>query len=419
MKSFLKYSKSCDFPIENLPYGVFSTPEKTNPRIGVAIADSILDLSEVSHLFTGPELKSNQHVFKAPTLNLLMGLSPKAWKEARETIQSILSENNKILQNDHKLRERALISQACATMHLPVNIGDYTDFFSSVYHATNAGLMFADPNNPLTPNWKHLPVAYHGRASTVVISGTPIHRPHGQMIPPDATDPVFGPSQLMDFELEMAFFVGGSNKLGEPIKIEKAEDHIFGFVLMNDWSARDIQKWEYRPLGPFLAKNLGTTISPWVVTTFALEPFKTDNFPQDPQPLPYLRHSDKCNYDINLQVDITPKDGNVSTTICRSNFKYLYWTPKQQIAHHTITGCKMNPGDLLGSGTISGKTPDSFGSLVELSWKGTKPLSLRDGSQRTFLQDGDTVTMTAVCKGDTYNIGFGSCVGTLLPPKKL
>ncbi|XP_056645317.1 fumarylacetoacetase-like [Diorhabda sublineata] len=419
MKCFLKYSKFCDFPIENLPYGVFTSPGKPIPRIGVAIADYILDLNEVSHLFNGPELKNYQHVFKEQTLNRLMGLTPKAWKEARETIQSILSAANPILKNDETLCSKAFTSQSEATMHLPAHIGDYTDFYSSIHHATNVGIMFRSKENALMPNWKHLPVAYHGRASSIVISGTPIRRPNGQTLVADGTDPVFGPSKLMDFELEMAFFVGGANKLGEPIKIEKAEDHIFGFVLMNDWSARDIQKWEYVPLGPFLAKNLGTTISPWVVTTFALEPFKTDNFPQDPQPLPYLRHSDKCNYDINLQVDITPKDGNVSTTICRSNFKYLYWTPKQQLAHHTITGCKMNPGDLLGSGTISGETSDSFGSMLELAWKGTKPLTLLDGSQRKFLQDGDTITMKAVCEGDEYNIGFGTCVGTLLPSIKL
>ncbi|CAH1163814.1 unnamed protein product [Phaedon cochleariae] len=419
MKCFLKYSKHCDYPIQNLPYGVFSTDKDPTHRIGVAIADSILDLREISHLFTGPELQSHQHVFKKETLNDFMALSPKAWKEARETIQTLLSDGNPTIQKNPELMSRAFTSQSDATMHLPAHIGDYTDFYSSLHHATNVGIMFRSKENALMPNWKSLPVGYHGRASSVVISGTPIHRPHGQTLPVEGAPPVFGPSRLMDFELEMGFFVGGATQLGEPVDVEKAHEHIFGFVIVNDWSARDIQKWEYVPLGPFLAKNLGTTISPWVVTTLALEPFITDNFPQDPQPLPYLRHSDNFNFDINLQVDIAQQGSNVSTTVCRSNYKYLYWTAKQQLAHHTISGCNLNPGDLMASGTISGESSDSFGSLLELSWKGTKPLNLLDGSQRKFLQDGDTVIMKAVCEGDSYSIGFGTCVGTLLPAKKL
>ncbi|XP_057667369.1 fumarylacetoacetase-like [Diorhabda carinulata] len=419
MRSFLKYCKFSDFPIENLPYGIFTAPGKLKPRIGVAIADSILDLNEISQLFDGPELKKHQHVFKESTLNRFMGLTPKAWKEARSTIQNILSEDNPVLQNDDILRKKAFTRQSEAKMHLPAQIGDFTDFSSSIHHAKNAGNLFRGKENAIATNWKHLPVAYHCRASTVVISGTPIHRPYGQAVLEDGGLPVFGPSKLMDYELEMAFFVGGTNNLGEPIKVENAQDHIFGFVIMNDWSARDILSWEYVPLGPFVSKNFSTTISPWVVTTFALEPFKTDNYPQEPEPLSYLRHSDNFNYDIHLQVDVSPKGDTMSRTVCRSNFKNLYWTPKQQLAHHTITGCKMNPGDLLGSGTISGESPESFGSTLELAWKGTKPRNLLDGSQNKFLQDGDTVTMTAVCKGDTYNIGFGTCVGTLLPPKNI
>nr|CAH7737565.1 unnamed protein product [Callosobruchus chinensis] len=420
MKCFLKYSKYCDFPIQNLPYGVFSTKDKA-PRIGVAIADSILDLYEIAHLFNGAHLKQHQHVFKQSTLNAFMALTPHHWKEARDTIQSLLSVENPILQNDKDLLSRALVPQADATMHLPATIGDYTDFYSSIHHATNVGIMFRSKENALMPNWKYIPVGYHGRASSVVVSGTNIRRPHGQTLVVDGfvdAPPVFGPCRLMDFELEMAFFVGGSNKLGEPISIDKAQNHIFGFVIMNDWSARDIQKWEYIPLGPFTAKNLGTSISPWVVTTFALEPFLVDNYPQDPEPFPYLKHSDRSNYDIKLQVDIT-QGSNVSTTVCRSNYKYLYWTPKQQLTHHTITGCNVNPGDLMGSGTISGESSDSFGSMLELCWKGTKPVSLLDGSQRKFLQDGDTVTMKAFCEGDGYVLGFGTCTGTLLPANPL
>ncbi|ENN74556.1 hypothetical protein HUJ04_004690 [Dendroctonus ponderosae] len=417
MKSFIKYSKYSDFPIENLPYGVFSTATDTTPRIGVAIGDYILNLFEVAHLFDGPYLKAKNHVFKESSLNSFMALRPPEWKEAREYIQKLLSENDPTLKDNKELIERAFTLQSSAIMHLPARIGDYTDFYSSIHHATNVGIMFRDKNNALLPNWKYLPVGYHGRASSVVISGTPIHRPYGQTLVIDGAAPVFGPCKLMDFELEMAFFVGGSNELGKPIKVQNAHEHIFGFVIMNDWSARAIQKWEYVPLGPFTAKNLGTTISPWVVTTLALEPFIVENYQQDPEPFAYLKHSDNFNFDINLQVDLTPKNSTVSSTICRSNFKHLYWTVKQQLAHHTVTGCNVKPGDLMGSGTISGETSDSFGSLLELSWKGTKPITLHDGTQRKFLQDGDTVTMKAVCEGDGYNVGFGSCVGELLPAR--
>ncbi|KAK4885955.1 hypothetical protein RN001_002226 [Aquatica leii] len=418
MKCFIKYGKTCEFPIENLPYGVFSTRNDETRNIGVAIGDQILNLQEIAHLFNGPNLLHHQSVFKQPTLNSFMGLEPSAWKEARETIQKLLLADNPVLQNNAELRTRAFVPQSNAIMHLPATIGDYTDFYSSLHHATNVGIMFRGKDNALMPNWKYLPVGYHGRASSVIVSGTPITRPQGQTLPIEGAEPVFGPCKLMDFELEMAFFVGGApTKLGEPININDAHNHIFGFSLMNDWSARDIQKWEYIPLGPFTAKNLGTTISPWVVTALALEPFVVDNFPQDPTPFPYLQHNDKFNFDIQLQVDITPKNCNIPTTVSRSNYRYLYWTAKQQLAHHTITGCNVNPGDLIASGTISGDSSDSFGSMLELSWKGTKPLTLSDGTQRKFLQDGDTVTMKAFCETDSYRIGFGNCIGTLLPAK--
>ncbi|GJQ66118.1 Faa [Trypoxylus dichotomus] len=415
MKCFINYPASCDFPIENLPYGVFSTKANQTHRIGVAIGDLILDLSEIAHLFDGPELREHQDVFRKDTLNEFMGLQPKAWKEAREKLQELLSIDNQTLQ-DASIRTSAFISQSEATMHLPARIGDYTDFYSSIHHATNVGIMFRSKENALMPNWKYLPVGYHGRASSIVISSTPIRRPYGQTSPVDGAAPVFGPCRLMDFELEMAFFVGGPpTKLGQPVNIAEAQEHIFGFVIMNDWSARDIQKWEYVPLGPFTAKNLGTTISPWVVTTLALEPFRIDNYPQNPAPFEYLTHTDKFNFDIDLEVGILPNNSSVTTTICRSNYKYLYWTAKQQLTHHTITGCNLNPGDLMASGTISGETSDSFGSLLELSWKGTKPIRLNDGTERKFLQDGDTVIMKAYCESDTYRVGFGSCVGKLLP----
>ncbi|KAF5274779.1 hypothetical protein FQR65_LT00362 [Abscondita terminalis] len=417
MKCFIKYDKLCEFPIENLPYGVFSTENDEVHRIGVAIGDQILNLKEIAHLFNGPELIHKQYVFKQPTLNTFMSLEPSAWKEARDTIQKLLSFDNSTLQGNEQLRAKAFVSLSNAIMHLPAVIGDYTDFYSSLHHATNVGIMFRGKDNALMPNWKHLPVGYHGRSSSIVVSGTPIRRPKGQIL--SAEEPVFDACKLMDFELEMAFFVGGApTKLGEPIQISDAHNHIFGFSLMNDWSARDIQKWEYVPLGPFTAKNLGTTISPWIVTALALEPFLVDNFPQDPLPFSYLRHSDKYNYDIHLEVDITPKNSKISTTVCKSNYRYLYWTAKQQLAHHTVTGCNVNPGDLMASGTISGDSPNSLGSMLELSWKGTKPLNLLDGSQRKFLQDGDTVSMRAFCEGENYRIGFGNCSGTLLPCNK-
>lgn len=420
MECFVNYKKYCDFPIENLPYGVFSTENDLSQRIGVAIGDLILDLKEISNLFNGPLLKQNQDVFRQPTLNALMSLDKECWAEARKTLQNLLSSKNPTLRDNTDLKASALIEQKDVTMHLPVHIGDYTDFYSSIHHATNVGTMFRNKENALSANWRYIPIGYHGRASSVVVSGTSIRRPHGQTLVAEGTPPVFGTSKMMDFELEVAFFVGGkTNKLGEPISVKNAHENIFGFVLMNDWSARDIQKWEYVPLGPFTAKNVGTSISPWVVTTFALEPFIVDNYPQNPKPFPYLVHEDNFNFDISLEVDLKPDGSERATTISRSNYKYLYWTPKQQLAQHTITGCNMNPGDLLASGTISGETSDSFGSLLELSWKGTKPITLHDGTQRKFLQDGDTVILKGWCRGDDYNVGFGTCAGKLLPGLKL
>ncbi|GBP10445.1 Fumarylacetoacetase [Eumeta japonica] len=390
---------------------------KAIKHIGVAIGDLILDLNVISHLFTGPLLKDKQQVFKETTLNSFMGLTKPHWSEARATIQNLLDINNNILQ-DNELREKAFLKQSEAIMHLPGDIGDYTDFYSSIHHATNVGIMFRSKENALMPNWKHLPVGYHGRSSSIVISGTPIRRPFGQTQPVEGADPHFGPCRLMDFELEMACFVGGPpTKLGERITASQAEDRIFGFVLMNDWSARDIQKWEYVPLGPFTAKNLGTSISPWIVTVDALKPYTVPNYPQDPKPFPYLEHSDPFNFDIKLEVDLIPDESQVATTICRSNYRFLYWTAKQQLAQQTITGCNIRPGDLLGSGTISGDTSDSYGSLLELSWKGTKPLHLMNGEERKFLQDGDTVIFKGYCVNEHgKRIGFGKCEGKLLPP---
>jgi len=406
---------SSNFPLENLPYGIFSTASEPQHRIGVAIGDHILDLSKISHLFDGPLLSDNQAVFQQPTLNGLMSLTRSCWVEARKRLTSLLSTTSPTIRDNLQLKERCLVLQTEATMHLPAKIGDYTDFYSSLDHATNVGTMFRGKDNALMPNWKYLPVGYHGRASSVVVSGTPIRRPNGQTRPVDTEPPKFGPCRLMDFELEMAFFVGGvTPAMGQPINMKNAEEHIFGMVVMNDWSARDIQKWEYIPLGPFGAKNLGTSISPWVVTMEALKPFAVDNYEQDPKPFKYLEHSDKYTFDIKLNVSVQP-DGGQPSTIAVSNFKHMYWTMKQQLVHHSITGCNMTAGDLLASGTISGPDASSFGSMLELTWRGTKPLKLDDGSERKFLQDGDTVIMEGVCQANGVRIGFGSVTGKVMP----
>ncbi|XP_041460201.1 fumarylacetoacetase-like [Lytechinus variegatus] len=412
--SFIEYGSECNFPIQNLPYGVFSTASNGKQRIGVAIGDMILDLSQIKDLFNGPILSECNDVFTEETLNSFMALGRPAWKEARATIQRLLSADEPTLRDNADLRERALVLQSDATMHLPASIGDYTDFFSSKYHATNTGTMFRGPENALQPNWKHLPVAYHGRASSVVISGTPVRRPCGQT-KPDDKPPAFTFCKLMDFELEMAFFVGPGNKLGEPIPVGSAHEHIFGMVLMNDWSARDIQKWEYVPLGPFLGKNFATTLSPWIVTIDALEPFIVANNQQDPVPLPYLRHDDPFNFDINISAAIKGAGMEQPAVVSQSNFKHMYWTMKQQLAHHTVTGCNAQPGDLMGSGTLSGPTPDSYGCMLELCWKGTKEVDLGNGNIRKFLKDGDTVILSGFCQGEGYRVGFGECVGTITP----
>ncbi|XP_001868527.2 fumarylacetoacetase [Culex quinquefasciatus] len=412
MKSFVPVPDNSDFPIQNLPYGVFSTEANSQHRVGVAIGEHVLDLGAVKNFY--PE--KYHEALSANVLNPLMSLGCESWAEVRRITQNLLLEGSE-LHTNQALQQTALVPLSSVTMHLPANIGDYTDFYSSIHHATNVGIMFRGKENALMPNWKHLPVGYHGRASSVVVSGTPIRRPLGQTLPVDGADPAFGPCRLFDFELEMAFFVGGPpTELGDRVTVDEAAKRVFGFVVMNDWSARDIQKWEYVPLGPFTAKNLGTTISPWVVPVAALEPFKVDNFPQDPKPFPYLTHEQKFNFDIKLEVDIKPANG-VATTVCRSNYRNLYWTALQQIAHHTVTGCNLKPGDLMASGTISGDAADSFGSMLELSWKGTKQVQLLGGESRKFLQDNDEVTIRGFCRNDELRIGFGSASGVVLPAK--
>lgn len=417
--SFITVEPDSDFPIQNLPYGIFSTPNNTKPRPGVAIGDQILDLSAVKHLFTGPNLKNKQDVFEQSTLNAIMGLGRAGWSEARETLMRILAKGESVLRDNAELRARALVHQNSATMHLPASIGDYTDFYSSKNHAYNVGCMFRDPATALNPNWTFLPVGYHGRSSSVVVSGTPIRRPNGQTRPDESKPPSVTPCRLFDFELEMAFFVGSASKMGEPVSMENAEEHIFGMVLMNDWSARDIQKWEYVPLGPFTAKNMGTSVSPWVVTMDALRPFICANMVQDPAPLPYLHHKDDYNFDIKLDVSLNAEGLSKPARISQSNFKFMYWTMKQQLVHHTLTGCPVNPGDLMGSGTISGTTPEAYGSMLELCWKGTKTVELGGGVTRKFLQDNDEVIFHGFCEGNGHRVGFGTCTGKVLPAVKM
>ncbi|XP_787535.4 fumarylacetoacetase [Strongylocentrotus purpuratus] len=413
-KSFIEYGPECNFPIQNLPYGVFSTASNSKQRIGVAIGAVILDLSQIKDLFNGAILSECNDVFTEETLNKFMALGRPAWKEARATLQRLLAADEPTLRDNADLRERAFVPQSSAAMHVPASIGDYTDFFSSKYHATNTGTMFRGPDNALQPNWLHLPVAYHGRASSVVISGTPVRRPCGQSKPEDKP-PVFAACKLMDFELEMAFFVGPGNKLGEPIPVGSAHEHIFGMVMMNDWSARDIQKWEYVPLGPFLGKNFATTVSPWVVTMDALEPFLVANNAQDPTPLPYLQHDDPFNFDISITAAVKGAEMQEPAVVSRSNFKHMYWSMKQQLAHHTVTGCNAQPGDLMGTGTLSGPTQENYGCMLELCWKGTKEVDLGNGNIRKFLKDGDTVILSGHCQGEGYRVGFGESVGTITP----
>ncbi len=414
VRSFVHVAPDSHFPIQNLPFGVFRPARGSRPRVGVAIGDLVLDLAvlEEAGAFAGTGL-TGRNAFARGDLNGLLALGRVAWRRARATVQQLLRADEPRLRDDQALRDAALHSRNAVEMLLPVTVGDYTDFYSSKEHATNVGTMFRGPDNALQPNWLHLPVGYHGRASSLVISGTPVRRPHGQIMPEGAAGPELGPSRLLDFELETGFFVGAGNALGEPVPVDRAEEHIFGMVLVNDWSARDVQKWEYVPLGPFLGKSFATSVSPWVVTLDALEPFRCAAPVQDPAPLPYLRDRSDAAYDIHLEVHLATSSMPVPHRIAVSNTRFLYWSMAQQLAHHTCNGCNLRPGDLLASGTISGPEPGSYGSLLELTWRGTRPLPLPDGSQRRFLEDGDTVTMTGWCQGDGYRVGFGEVSGTV------
>jgi fumarylacetoacetase len=412
-QAFIEVASKSHFPIQNLPYGIFSTA-RTPPRPGVAIGNYILDLSVLEN----EGLLPTSSLFDQPTLNAFMAQERRVWSAVRTTIQTLLDQDTPTLRDNRSLREKSFVPMIQATLHLPAQIGDYTDFYSSKEHATNVGSMFRDPQNALLPNWLHLPIAYHGRASSIVVSGTPLRRPLGQLKPSNSASPIFGRSQELDFELEVGTFIAPGNELGEPIPVEQALDHVFGLVLVNDWSARDVQRWEYQPLGPFLAKNLATSVSPWIVPLEALEPFRTAAPPQEPAPLPYLQTPERWTYDIQLEVQLQSANMSGATTISRTNFRNLYWTIAQQIAHHTVNGCNLRPGDLLASGTISGPTADSYGSMLELAWGGKRPLALPTGETRTYLEDEDELTLTGWCQGEGYRIGFGEVKGKILPARK-
>lgn len=412
MKSWLDIPSNSDFSIHNLPFGIFSTKKKTK-RVGIAIGNYVIDLLVCNSLDLFKELKIQNSVFENNFLNNFIELGKDLTSQVRETIQFELTNVGSKLKNNSD----CIISMDSVEMHLPVKVGDYTDFYSSIEHASNIGSMFRDPSNPLLPNWKHIPVGYHGRASSIIVSGTNIQRPKGQILPVNSETPIFSSSKRIDFELEMGYIIGKNTELGSSVSTSDAEDYIFGKVLFNDWSARDIQKWEYVPLGPFLGKSFASSISPWVVTLQALTPFKVKGPIQDPEVLDYLKFDGMKNYDINLSVSITPENSNIESVVCKSNFKFMYWNMIQQVAHHTVNGCNLNVGDMMASGTISGHNKDSYGSMLELSWGGKNPIELTDGSKRTFINDLDTITMRGYCEKNDIRVGFGEVKSKLLASK--
>ena len=415
LKSWVEVPQNSDFPIQNLPFGIFKIGD-SSARVGVRIGNHVLDLKETYELGYLDHLPFGLSDFENEYLNPMMKKGKQAVRELRNRISNLLNESKSELKNNSNHVAQALVAIDKIQMQLPVQIGDYTDFYSSREHATNVGTMFRDPNNALLPNWLWIPVGYHGRASSVILSGQNIHRPKGQIKPNPEQPPIYEACRMLDFELETAFITFEGKPLGDSISTAEAEDYIFGMCLFNDWSARDIQSWEYVPLGPFLAKNFASSVSAWIVTLDALEPFKVDGPVQDPKVLSYLEFDGQKSYDINLEVYIKPETSE-ETLICESNFKYMYWNMAQQLTHHTVNGCNVRCGDLMGSGTISGPTPNSYGSMLELSWKGTKPLKMNDGTERKFIQDHDTVIMRGFSSKDGVRIGFGEVSAKILPAK--
>ena len=414
MRSFVNYPENSDFSIHNIPFGV-AVFNKEYIACCTRIGDLVIDLATLYDYGFFDEIEGlNDNVFEAYTLNEFIELGKPVTNAVRLKIQELLDENSK-LANDEKTIEECFYELDQVKMMMPVHVPNYTDFYSSIEHATNVGKMFRDPANALLPNWKHLPVGYHGRASSIVVSGTEIIRPKGQTKPADLDSPIFGPSKQLDFELEMAFIVNKNTEMGESISTSEAEEVIFGMVIFNDWSARDIQSWEYVPLGPFLGKNFGSSISPWVVTLEALNPFRTESPKQEPEVLDYLKFSGDKNFDINLEVYLQPENGT-ENLISQSNYKFMYWNMTQQLAHHTINGCNVEVGDMYASGTISGENPNSFGSMLELTWRGQNPLKLNDGQERKFIEDNDTIIMRGFAEKDGIRVGFGEVSGKILPP---
>ncbi len=411
LNTWLEIPADTEFPIQNLPFGIYQKLGQ-NPRVCSAIGDRVIDLYRVKELGFFADLDLPKGTLENQYLNDFMALGKKTTGAVRERLSNLLDEAVS-KWNSREMAPHFLHPVSDVELLLPVKVGDYTDFYSSIEHATNVGTMFRDPDNALLPNWRHLPVGYHGRASSIVVSGTPIHRPKGQQKPADGP-PVYGPCRLLDFELEMGFVIGKPTSLGQTISIAEAEEHIFGLMLFNDWSARDIQKWEYIPLGPFLGKNFASTISPWIIPLEALEPFRVKGPVQEPAVLPYLQYEGMKNYNIHLEARISTS-GGATQTVSRSNFKYMYWNMCQQLAHHTVNGCNVNVGDVCASGTISGPTPDSYGSMLEISWRGTKPVPMPDGTERKFILDGDTVSLHGWGQAGGVRIGFGQASGTILP----
>jgi fumarylacetoacetase len=413
LKSWIEVKKDSDFPIQNIPFGVFKT-ENLSARVGTRIGDNVIDLNTLFVLGYLDNLPFKREDFDTDSLNRMMKKGKTGTSDLRNRLSKLFnSENNDLAGNAHHV-EQVLFDVNKVEMCMPVQVGDYTDFYSSRDHATNVGTMFRDPDNALLPNWLHIPVGYHGRASSIIPTGKTIKRPKGQQKPNEDEGPVFGPCKLLDFELEMAFVTFEGKPLGDSISTKEAKDYIFGMCIMNDWSARDIQKWEYVPLGPFLAKSFASSVSPWIVTMDALAPFSIPGPKQDPKVLPYLEYEGNNHYDIDLEVGIKPENSE-ETTVCNSNYKYMYWNMSQQLAHHSVNGCNIRCGDMMASGTISGPERGSFGSMLEISWKGTKPFKMKDGSERKFIQDNDTVVMRGHCEKDGVRIGFGEVSTKVLP----
>lgn len=414
LTSWVEVPANSDFPIQNLPFGIIKVGNG-KPRVASRIGDFAIDLKALFVLGYFENLSFELEDFDTDKLNPMMKKGKDGTRKLRDRLSKLFQSGKSDLASKEHHVNQVLIAMDEVTMLMPISIGDYTDFYSSEQHAYNVGCMFRDPANALMPNWKHLPVAYHGRASSIVVSGTPFHRPKGQQKPNDE-NPVFGPCKLLDFELEMGFITYDGKPLGDSISTAEADDYIFGMCLFNDWSARDIQKWEYIPLGPFLAKNFASHMSPWIVTLDALENFRTAGPVQDPKVLPYLEYDGDKHVEIKLQVAIQPKNAG-ETIVSNSNYKYMYWNMNQQLAHHTVNGCNINAGDVMASGTISGPNEGEYGSMLEIAWQGTKPVKMSDGTERKFINDHDTVIMRGVCERDGLRIGFGEVRAELLPAK--